>query len=287
MIAPYTFLIPLVVGGVAVLASVWLFKRFVSKDADGGVSRRRWMNYTHGAVWGVLLLSLLIIGVASKPSEEIYSSLLVGWGVGGVITLATILVGLFVTGAFEDDDGLWGWRVLRIWSTVGLVILAQGLWSASASPSRIGSSPTSLEYTVAADGSKTSVVAEKYQLVKGESDRWVSVSKESRGGNEPAQVYSWTEARELSASGEVLNASRVTYKSYEDEVVVVDDAPADGKAWVEYRDVFYLAPAGLLDASRPDPIQGKLCVQGRDSGCKVNAKPAYKKIMVHVPAGGK
>ena len=287
MVAPYSFLIPLVIGGLTVLASVWLFKRFASKDADGGVSRHQWVNYTHGAVWGVLLLSLLVIGVASKPGEEIYSSLLVGWGVGGVITLATILAGLFATGALKDDDGLWGWRVLRIWSTVGLVILAQGLWSASASPSRIGSSPTSLEYTVSADGSKTSVVAEKYQLVKGESDRWVSVSKESRGSNEPAQVYSWTEARELSASGEVLNVSRVTYKSYEDEVVVVDDAPADGKAWVEYRDVFYLAPAGLLDASRPDPVQGKLCVQGRDSGCTVNAKPAYKKIMIHVPSGGK
>ena len=145
----------------------------------------------------------------------------------------------------------------------------------------------SLEYAVAADGSKTSVVSEKYQLVKGESETWVSVGKEDRGSKEPAQVYSWVEARELSSSGEVLVASKVTHKSDEDEVAVVDDVPANGKAWVEYRDMFYLAPAGLLDSSRPDPLQGKLCVQGRDSGCTVNAKPAYKKIMIHVPAGGK
>ena len=85
----------------------------------------------------------------------------------------------------------------------------------------------------------------------------------------------------------MLVASKVTHKSDEDEVAVIDDVPANGKAWVEYRDMFYLAPAGLLDSSRPDPLQGKLCVQGRDSGCTVNAKPAYKKIMIHVPAGGK
>lgn len=287
MIAPYTFLIPLVVGGIAVLASVWLFKRFVSKDADGGASRRRWMNYAHVGVWAVLLLSLLVIGVVAKPGEAMYSSLLTGWSIGGGIILAIILVVLSIVSDYEEGIGLWGGRVLRIWSTVGLVVLAQGLWDASASPSRIGSSPTSLEYTVAADGSKTSVVSERYQLVKGESETWVSTSKEDRGSKGPIQVYSWVEARELSSSGEVLNASTVTYKSYEDEVVVVDDAPANGKAWVEYRDVFYLAPAGLLDASRPDPLQGKLCVQGRDSGCTVNAKPAYKKIMVHVPVGGK
>lgn len=287
MIAPYTFLIPLVVGGIGVLASVWLFKVFVSNDADGGDSRHWWMNCTHVGVWAVLLLSLLIVGVVTKPGEAAFGNLLTGWGVGGFITLVVSVLLLMLFDAFDEDDGLWAGRALRTWSTVGLLLLTQGLWSASASPSRFGSNPVSLEYAVAADGSKTSVVSEKYQLVKGESETWVSVGKEDRGSKEPAQVYSWVEARELSSSGEVLVASKVTHKSDEDEVAVIDDVPANGKAWVEYRDMFYLAPAGLLDSSRPDPLQGKLCVQGRDSGCTVNAKPAYKKIMIHVPMGGK
>lgn len=266
MIAPYTFLIPLVVGGIGVLTSVWLFKTFVSNDADGGDSRHWWMNCTHVGVWVVLLLSLLVVGVVTKPGEAVFGNLLTGWGVGGFVALIAVVLLLMLFDAFDEDGGL---------------------WSASASPSRFGSNPVSLEYVVAADGSKTSVVSEKYQLVKGESETWVSVSKEDRGSREPAQVYSWVEARELSSSGEVLVASKVTHKSDEDEVAVIDDVPANGKAWVEYRDMFYLAPAGLLDASRPDPLQGKLCVQGRDSGCAVNAKPAYKKIMIHVPMGGK
>lgn len=287
MIAPYTFLIPLVVGSIGVLASVWLFKTFIHNDADGGDSRHMWMNFTHAGVWVVLLLSLLIICVATKPGESAYESLLTGWLMGGFITGAAIVVPLFIFDGFEAGDGLWAGRVLRTWSTIGLLLLTQGLWGASNAPSRLGSNPVSLEYAVAADGSKTSVVSEKYQLVKGESETWVSVGKEDRGSKEPVQVYSWVEARELSSSGEVLVASKVTHKSDEDEVAVIDDVPANGKAWVEYRDMFYLAPAGLLDSSRPDPLQGKLCVQGRDSGCAVNAKPAYKKIMVHVPSGGK
>ena len=62
---------------------------------------------------------------------------------------------------------------------------------------------------------------------------------------------------------------------------------AAGKAaWVEYIPVYYLAPAGIFDGTRPDPVQGNLCVQGRDTGCKPNAVHAGEKIVLHVPAGG-
>lgn len=104
MIAPYTFLIPLVVGGIGVLASVWLFKTFVSNDADGGDSRHWWMNCTHVGVWVVLLLSLLVVGVVTKPGEAVFESLLTGWGVGGFITLVASVLLLMLFDAFDEDD---------------------------------------------------------------------------------------------------------------------------------------------------------------------------------------
>lgn len=67
--------------------------------------------------------------------------------------------------------------------------------------------------------------------------------------------------------------------------MVVEDVQEGESGWVEHIPMYYLAPESVFNPSRPDPIQGNLCVLGRDNGCKANAKPAYEKIVLHVPAG--
>lgn len=130
----------------------------------------------------------------------------------------------------------------------------------------------------------------KYQLSQDESGNWVSTAEEvytsaKDGSRKSHTVYTW---REIQAPNVPAALAVTTTKSShldENDIVVVEDVQEGESGWVEHIPMYYLAPEGVFNPSRPDPTQGNLCVLGRDNGCKANAKPAYEKIVLHVPAG--
>lgn len=63
------------------------------------------------------------------------------------------------------------------------------------------------------------------------------------------------------------------------KAVIKDDVPAGAEPYVERTPVY------LVDTMFRSENNGNLCVKDKDTGCRVNAKWEYDKIVLHVPAG--
>lgn len=63
------------------------------------------------------------------------------------------------------------------------------------------------------------------------------------------------------------------------KAVIKDDVPAGAEPYVERTPVY------LVDTMFRAENNGNLCVKDKDTGCRVNAKWEYDKIVLHVPAG--
>jgi len=63
------------------------------------------------------------------------------------------------------------------------------------------------------------------------------------------------------------------------KAVIKDDVPAGVEPYVERTPVY------LVDTMFRSENNGNLCVKDKDTGCRVNAKWEYDKIVLHVPAG--
>lgn len=64
-----------------------------------------------------------------------------------------------------------------------------------------------------------------------------------------------------------------------DKAVIKDDVPKGTEPYVERIPVYETDPLFVQENN------GKLCVENQDTNCRVNAKHAYDKIIIHVPAG--
>lgn len=64
-----------------------------------------------------------------------------------------------------------------------------------------------------------------------------------------------------------------------DKAIIKDDVPQGAEPHVERTPVYETDPMLVKENG------GKLCVQGQDTGCRVNAKHLYDKVIIHVPAG--
>ena len=64
-----------------------------------------------------------------------------------------------------------------------------------------------------------------------------------------------------------------------DKAVIRDDVPNGTEPYVERIPVYETDPLFVKENN------GKLCIENQDTNCRVNAKHAYDKTIIHVPAG--
>ena len=287
MVEPYASLVPLIIGCVATIGIIWLISEF-TRNETLKAKRRKLLNPTIIFMWIVVVAFGLASLTISKAGEGAVWLFLWAWlGAGGLAGVVIIKVIEYT----DLDDSMWHSRLFCAWSIVGMLILAYGMWSfGSDTTAPKGDTPISAEYSVAPDGSRSPVVANKYQLAKDESGNWVSTTEEeyvSRkdGSRKLHTVYTWHEIQESNIPATLNVTTAKSSHLEENDIVVVEDVQEGGNGWVEHIPIYYLAPESVFNPARPAPIQGKLCVLGRDNGCKANAKPAYEKIVLHVPAG--
>lgn len=64
-----------------------------------------------------------------------------------------------------------------------------------------------------------------------------------------------------------------------DRAVIKDDVPQGTEPYIERIPIYETDPLFVEENN------GVLCVKGQDTGCRVNAKHLYDKVIIHVPAG--
>lgn len=209
------------------------------------------------------------------------------WAVAGMIFL---LLAATVTPdehpyrrRYEQQESPSRWAYY-LWSVGGFIALMVSMCMVSGTSASKSSPPASVEYSTAADGSKTPAGIEKYLLEKSESGEWVTTALGDRAfSKEQRTVYTWIEKRKSDASDTLTVTKHVTTTIDDNDISVVNDVKPDETPWVEYTPVYYLAPVGMFNDARPNPETDRLCVLGRDTGCKSNAKPSHNKIVLHLP----
>lgn len=280
MVEPYSSLIWWLAGCLLV---VTICEVIAARGTSKWGAWRDRVKWVHVPVWVLILTLLTITDTVAQPGTKAFGAVL------GYITALAFLT-LFYVGSYwviiKDKDAHWILRALRIMSSTLLTTLLFGMLLGSTSIPDREAHPASVEYTVSANGSRSPIASERHELKRVSSTDWVTVAAvehKAHGKNSSSELrtaYTWNEVR-----GTETVAKTTTTE--QDDVSVVEDVAAGKAAWVEYIPVYYLAPAGIFDGTRPDPVQGNLCVLGRDTGCKVNARRAYTKYVLHVPASAK
>lgn len=287
MIEPYASLQTVFIGCLAVVLIITVATPFIRLKPKLR-NNSWWLTLTHLLAWVVALGTLIVSVMTSKPGDTgVLGAALTCWAVAGMIFL---LLAATVTPEehpyrrrYEQQEPPSRWAYY-LWSMGGFIALMVSMCMVSGTSASKSSPPSSVEYSTAADGSKTPVGSEKYPLEKSESGQWVTTALGDRAfSKEQRTVYTWTEKRESDASDTLTVTKHVTTTIDENDISVVNDVKPGETPWVEYTPVYYLAPAGLFDDARPNPEQDKLCVLGRDTGCKANAKPSHNKIVLHLP----
>lgn len=287
MIEPYASLQTVFIGCLAVILVITVATPFIRLKPKLRNSRW-WLTLTHLLGWLVALGTLIVSVNSSKPGDTgVLGATLTCWAVAGMIFL---LLAATVTPEehpyrrrYEQQESPSRWAYY-LWSMGGFIALMVSMCMVSGTSASKSSPPSSVEYSTAADGSKTPVGSEKYPLEKSESGQWVTTALGDRAfSHEQRTVYTWTEKRKSDASDTLTVTKHVTTTIDDNDISVVNDVKPDETPWVEYTPVYYLAPVGMFNDTRPNPETDKLCVLGRDTGCKANAKPSHNKIVLHLP----
>lgn len=304
MIEPYSSLQTVFIGCLAAILVMTVATPFIRLKPK--FRNSRWLlTGTHVLAWAVSAITLALSVLTSKPGDAgMLGFVLFLWSVFGAILLgvadtcfkeadtyprkeADAYLRNYGRCNYDQRETGAGWAHY-LWSIGGLVALAVGMSVVSDSSVTKSSQPSSVEYSTAADGSKTPVGTEKYLLEKSESGQWVTATLDDhkssvKSVNDRRTVYTWTEIRKTDASDTLTVTNHVSTTIDENDISVVNDAKPDETPWVEYTPVYYLAPVGMFNDARPNPENDKLCVLGRDTGCKANAKPSHNKIVLHLP----
>lgn len=280
MLEPYASLIWWLAGCLLV---VTMCEVIAARGTSKWGAWRNRVKWVHVPVWVLTLTLLTITDTIAQPGTKAFRAVL------GYVTALAFLC-LFYVGSYwviiKDGDARWILKALRAMSFSFLVTLLFGMLLGSTSIPDREARPTSVEYAVSANGSRSPIASERHELKRVGSSDWVTVAAvehKPHGKNSSSELrtaYTWDEVR-----GTETVAKTTTIE--QDDVSVVEDVTAGKATWVEYIPVYYLAPAGIFDGTRPDPVQGNLCVQGRDTGCKANATRAHMKYVLHVPASAK
>lgn len=287
MIEPYASLQTVFIGCLALVLVMTVATPFIRLKPTLR-NRRWWLTLTHLLAWLVALGTLIISVNSSKPGDaEVLGYVIFCWFVAGMIFL---LLAATATPEehpyrrrYEQQEPPSRWAYY-LWSMGGFIALMVSMCMVSGTSASKSSPPSSVEYSTAADGSKTPVGSEKYPLEKSESGQWVTTALGDRAfSKEQRTVYTWTEKRKSDASDTLTVTKHVTTTIDDNDISVVNDVKPGETPWAEYTPVYYLAPVGMFNDVRPNPEQDKLCVVGRDTGCKANAKPSHNKIVLHLP----
>lgn len=287
MIEPYASLQTVFIGCLALVLVMTVATPFIRLKPTLR-NRRWWLTLTHLLAWLVALGTLIISVNSSKPGDaEVLGYVIFCWFVAGMIFL---LLAATATPEehpyrrrYEQQEPPSRWAYY-LWSLGGFIALMVSMCMVSGTSASKSSPPSSVEYSTAADGSKTPVGSEKYPLEKSESGQWVTTALGDRAfSKEQRTVYTWIEKRKSDASDTLTVTKHVTTTIDENDISVVNDVKPGETPWAEYTPVYYLAPVGMFNDVRPNPEQVKLCVVGRDTGCKANAKPSHNKIVLHLP----
>lgn len=287
MIEPYASLQTAFIGCLAVILIITVATPFIRLKPKLR-NNSWWLTLTHLFAWLVALGTLIVSVMTSKPGDTgVLGAALTCWAVAGMIFL---LLAATVTPEehpyrrrYEQQEPPSRWAYY-LWSMGGFIALMVSMCMVSGTSASKSSPPSSVEYSTAADGSKTPVGSEKYPLEKSESGQWVTTALGDRAfSKEQRTVYTWIEKRKSDASDTLTVTKHVTTTIDDNDISVVNDVKPDETPWVEYTPVYYLAPVGMFNDARPNPEQVKLCVVGRDTGCKANAKPSHNKIVLHLP----
>ena len=283
MIEPFSSLSLLVAGSlllVAVVAVIW----FCVSITTGEEAPRRWLNRAHIVAWLWVLISLWVASSRGTMVGNHVGDIMIVWALCGLL-VGVILA--YVVDNFEYGSPWFG-RIYRGWSAVGLVVLAGIMYFVGTTPAGKDAPHVSPEYSISADGSK-SIVSEKHELSNPDGGAWVRTRKEkvdsARDKDKYITTYTWHEPQKSTVSDTLSTSTPVSTTDSKNEIVISEDIQPGTNPYVEYIPVYYLAPTNFLSDTRPDPNQDKLCVQGRDTGCEVSAKLAYKKYVFHVAPG--
>lgn len=287
MIEPYASLQTVFIGCLAVVLVITVATPFIRLKPKLR-NNHWWLTGTHVLAWVVALGTLIVSVNSSKPGDTgALGAALTCWAVAGMIFL---LLAATVTPEehpyrrrYEQQEPPSRWAYY-LWSVGGFIALMVSMCMVSGTSASKSSPPSSVEYSTAADGSKTPVGSEKYPLEKSESGEWVTTALGDRAfSKEQRTVYTWTEKRKSDASDTLTVTKHVTTTIDENDISVANDVKPGETPWVEYTPVYYLAPVGMFNDTRPNPETDKLCILGRDAGCKANAKPSHNKIVLHLP----
>lgn len=291
MIEPYASLQTFFIGCLAVVLVMTVVPFIRLKP--GLESSRWWLTGTHLLAWLAALSTMVVSVNSSKPGDAgMLGAVMFCWSVAGMIFLLVVTTGTQEEHPYrryerQEPPSRWAYY---LWSMGGFIALTVSMGMVSGTSASKSNPPSSVEYSTAADGSKAPAGTEKNPLVQNESGQWVSTSWERRFGSKndnQRTVYTWTEKRKSDASDALTVTTTVTTNIDENDISVVNDVKPAETPYAEYTPMYYLAPAGLFDDARPNPEQDKLCVLGRDTGCKANAKPSHNKIVLHLPETGK
>ena len=138
------------------------------------------------------------------------------------------------------------------------------------------------EYTAVTDGTRTPK-STRIPLAPQDNGTYVTATtvehKLNQHTSELRAVNTWLEKD----NGTIRTVSKYTEQEH---VTIREDVPAGENAYAEYIPMYYMAPNSLFNASTANPVEGTICVQGRDKDCKPNAVQVGEQIIIHVPAGG-
>ena len=138
------------------------------------------------------------------------------------------------------------------------------------------------EYTVNTDGTRTPK-STRIPLAPQDNGTYVTATtvehKINQYTSELRTVNTWLEKD----NGTIRTVSKYTEQEH---VTISEDVPAGETAYAEHIPLYYMAPNSAFDAATANPVEGTICVQGRDENCKPNAVQVGEQIIIHVPAGG-
>lgn len=138
------------------------------------------------------------------------------------------------------------------------------------------------EYTVNTDGTRTPK-STRIPLAPQDNGTYVTATtvehKINQYTSELRTVNTWLEKD----NGTIRTVSKYTEQEH---VTISEDVPAGETAYAEHIPLYYMAPNSVFDAATANPVEGAICVQGRDENCKPNAVQVGEQIIIHVPAGG-
>lgn len=238
MIEPYASLQTVFIGCLAVILVITVATPFIRLKPKLRNSRW-WLTLTHLLAWVVALGTLIVSVNSSKPGDTgVLGAALTCWAVAGMIFL---LLAATVTPEehpyrrrYEQQESPSRWAYY-LWSLGGFIALMVSMCMVSGTSASKSSPPASVEYSTAADGSKTPAGIEKYLLEKSESGEWVTTALGDRAfSKEQRTVYTWIEKRKSDASDTLTVTKHVTTTIDDNDISVVNDVKPDETPWVEY-----------------------------------------------------